>query len=145
VVLDNGRVHYFENYQLQSRDLELSGSFTIKGHKIQSITSGYNHSIMVTTRGVVFGFGYYDNHQLGVVDPSTQWGDIVSTPTEVFVGVTKFNGVAKLPNDKELHWPGAYQSWCKWRWKRSRRASCVLPMRRHRDPWLAHKILVFHF
>ena len=91
MVLDNGRVHYF-GYDAKpwNRDRcskEQSGSFTIKGHKIQSITLGYDHSIMVTMRGAVFGFGDNDNHQLGVVDPSALSGGIISTPTEVFAGV----------------------------------------------------------
>jgi alpha-tubulin suppressor-like RCC1 family protein len=97
VVLDNGQVHYFG--KLPSRDhcnKEQSGSFTIRGHKIQSIASGYDHSIMVTMRGAVFGFGCNNNHQLGV-DPSA-----LSEPTEVFATITKFKRAARLPNGKEL-------------------------------------------
>ena len=84
MVLDNGRFHYFGHGVLRSRNhcnKEQSGSFTIKGHKIQSITSGYDHGVMVTMRGVVFGFGWNNNHELGVVDPSALSGNIVSTPT----------------------------------------------------------------
>jgi hypothetical protein len=65
VVLDNGRVHYFRNVESRTRDhsdKEQSGSFTIKGHKIQSITSGYSHDTMVTMRGAVFGFGCNNGH-----------------------------------------------------------------------------------
>jgi alpha-tubulin suppressor-like RCC1 family protein len=82
--------------------MEKSGSFTIEGHKIQSITSGDKHSVMVTMRGAVFEFGHYNDHQLGVVDPSALSGNTISMPTEVFAAVTKFNEVAKLPNGKEL-------------------------------------------
>ena len=94
MVLDNRQVHYFGNGKLWSRaycDKEQSGSFIIKGHKIESITSGYYHSI-------VFGFGRNNNHQLGVVDPSALLGDIVSTPNEVFAAITKFKGAVRLPN-----------------------------------------------
>jgi alpha-tubulin suppressor-like RCC1 family protein len=90
VALDNGHVHYFGNRKLWTRDRcdkEQSGSFTIKDYKIQSITSGYDHGIMVTMRGAVFGFGYNDDCQLGVVDPSALSGDKVSLPTEVFAQV----------------------------------------------------------
>ena len=99
MVLDNGQVHYFGNDILRSRDhcdKEQSGSFTIKGHKIQSIALGYNHGVMVTMRGAIFGFGLNDNHQLGVVDPSALSGDRVLSPTKVFVPVTKFKGAARL-------------------------------------------------
>jgi alpha-tubulin suppressor-like RCC1 family protein len=106
VVLYNvGRIHHFRNGELWSRDhcdKEQSGSFTIRGHKIHSIASGYYHGIMVMMKGAVLGFGHNDDHQLGVVDPSAQSNDIVSTPTEVFVGVTKFKGVVRLPDGKEL-------------------------------------------
>jgi alpha-tubulin suppressor-like RCC1 family protein len=94
VVLDNGIVHYFE-YGKVWRDhcnKEQSVFLTIRGHKIQSITSGLYHSIMVTMRGAVFGFGCNDHHQLGVVDPSALLDDTVSTPTKVFTGVTKSKG-----------------------------------------------------
>jgi alpha-tubulin suppressor-like RCC1 family protein len=97
VVLDNGRVHYFGNGELRSRDhcnKKQSGSFTIKGHKIRSIALSNFHGVMVTMRGDVFGFGWNNYHQLGVVDPSALLGDIVSTPTEVFSAVTKSKGVA---------------------------------------------------
>jgi alpha-tubulin suppressor-like RCC1 family protein len=73
VVLDNGRVYYFGNCELQSRDhydKEQSGSFTIRGHKIQLIALGDEHYVMVMMRGAVFGFGCNNNHQLGVVDPT---------------------------------------------------------------------------
>jgi alpha-tubulin suppressor-like RCC1 family protein len=94
VVLDNGQVHSFEKVKLvRSRNhynKENSGSYTVEGHKIQSIALGYDHGVMVTTRGVIFGFGCNDHHQLGVVDPSALSGDIVSTPTKVFSTVTKF-------------------------------------------------------
>jgi alpha-tubulin suppressor-like RCC1 family protein len=76
--------------------MEQSESFIIKGHKIQSVTSSYSHSIMVTMKGAVFGFGWNNDHQLGMVDPSGLSGDTVSTPTEVFAAVTKFKGAAKL-------------------------------------------------
>jgi len=67
-----------------------SESFTITGHKIQSIASGHNHNVIVTTRGAIFGFGLNDNQQLGVVDPSALLDDIVVLePTEVFAAVTK--------------------------------------------------------
>jgi alpha-tubulin suppressor-like RCC1 family protein len=88
VVLDNGIVHYFE----YGKTMEQSESLTIKGHKIQSIASSNYHSVMVTMRGAVFGFGLNDHHQLGVVDPSAILDDTVSTPTEVFPGITKFKG-----------------------------------------------------
>jgi alpha-tubulin suppressor-like RCC1 family protein len=104
VVLDNGRVHYSGNGVVWSRDHcnnEQSGSFIIRGHKIQSIASWYDHGVMVTMRGAVFGFGHNNRHQLGVVDPSALLGEIVLTPTEVFVAVTKSNGVARLPDGKE--------------------------------------------
>jgi alpha-tubulin suppressor-like RCC1 family protein len=92
VVLNNGQVHYFGNGNHCYK--ERNGSFTIKGHKIQSIALGYFHNIMVTMKGAIFGFGSYHAHQLGVVDPSALSGDTVSTPTEVFATVTKFKGVA---------------------------------------------------
>jgi hypothetical protein len=53
---------------------------------------------MVMMRGAVFGFGCNKDHQLGVVDPSALLNDTVSTPIEVFVAVTKFNGAARLPD-----------------------------------------------
>jgi alpha-tubulin suppressor-like RCC1 family protein len=89
VVLNNGQVHYFNSIIRNSYYKKQSESFTIKGHKIQSISSGYFHTIMVTMKGAVFGFGYNSNHQLGVVDPSALSGDTVSTPTEVFAAITK--------------------------------------------------------
>jgi alpha-tubulin suppressor-like RCC1 family protein len=98
VVLDNGRVHNFGNFQEWSRDQEQSRSFTIKGHKIQSIASGFDHGVMVTMRGAIFGFGCNNDHQLGVVDPSAQSGDIILTLTEMFTVVTKFNRAARLPH-----------------------------------------------
>jgi alpha-tubulin suppressor-like RCC1 family protein len=101
VVLNNRRVHYFGNGKVLSRhhyNKEQGGSYTIKGHKIQSITSGSNHSVMVTMKGAVFGFGCNNNHQLGMVDPSALLGDIVSTPNEVFATVTKVKGAARLPD-----------------------------------------------
>jgi alpha-tubulin suppressor-like RCC1 family protein len=90
VALDNRQVHYFGNLKLRSRDhcdKEQSGYYTINGHKIQSIASGYFHGVMVTMRGAIFGFGCNDYHQLGVVDPSALSGNIVSTPIEVFAAV----------------------------------------------------------
>jgi alpha-tubulin suppressor-like RCC1 family protein len=101
VVLDNGQVHCFGHGALLFGDhchKEQSGSYTIKGHKIQSIASGYHHGIMVTMRGVVFGFGRNSNHQLGVVDPSALSDDTILTPIEVFAPVTKLKGVARLPD-----------------------------------------------
>jgi alpha-tubulin suppressor-like RCC1 family protein len=99
VVLDNGRVHYFEDVE-QLRGIhsnkEQSRQFTISSHKIQSISSGFFHSVMVTMTGAVFGFGRNDSYQLGVVDPSALSGDIVSTPTEVFAAITKFKGAVRL-------------------------------------------------
>jgi alpha-tubulin suppressor-like RCC1 family protein len=89
VVLDDRRVHHLGNGKL-------SGSFTIKGHQIQSIALGYDHEVMVTTRGAMFGFGRNDTHQLGVVDPSAPSGDTVSMPTEVFTAVTKSEGAAEI-------------------------------------------------
>ena len=90
MVLNNRQVHYFINGNSWSYDKKQSGSFTIRGHKIQSITSGYEHSVMVTMEGAVFGFGHNNDHQLGVVDPSLLSGDTVLMPTEVFAEVTKF-------------------------------------------------------
>jgi hypothetical protein len=117
VVLDNGRVHYFGNGELRSRyhcDSEQSGSLTIRGHKIQSIALGNNHGVMITMRGVVFGFGHNNDHQLGVVDPSALSGDTVSIPTEVFVAITKFKEAARLPDAKRLQRrPSAQQPCCK--------------------------------
>jgi alpha-tubulin suppressor-like RCC1 family protein len=80
--------------------MELSGSFSIKGHKIQFISTGYIHGIMVSMKGAVFGFGRNDHIQLGVVDPSALSGDMV-TLTEVFAAVTKFKGAARLPYGKK--------------------------------------------
>jgi hypothetical protein len=111
VILDNGRVHYFGNGELRSRDhcnKKQSGSYTIKGHKIQSIALGWNYGIMVTLMGAVFGFGCNDLDQLGVVDPSALSGDTVSMPTEVFATVTKFKGATKLHDGKEQQRPGAH-------------------------------------
>ena len=106
MVLDNGRVHYFD---LKS---EQSGSFTIRGHKIQSIAPGYYHVVMVTMSGAVFGFGRYP--QVDVVDPSALldythgegYGKYfrphnVSRPTEVFAVVMKSKGGDRLPDGKE--------------------------------------------
>jgi hypothetical protein len=76
--------------------MEQSESFTIKGHKIQSIVSCNYHGVMVTMRGVVFGFGCNDDHQLGVVDPSALLDDTVSMPIEVFAAVTKLKGATRL-------------------------------------------------
>jgi alpha-tubulin suppressor-like RCC1 family protein len=71
--------------------MDWSESFTITGHKIQSIASGLSHNVIVTTRGAIFRFGLNDNQQLGVVDPSALSDDIeVLEPTEVFAAVTKF-------------------------------------------------------
>jgi alpha-tubulin suppressor-like RCC1 family protein len=74
VVFDNGRVHFFGIVK-DNCYKEQSGSFIIKGHKIQSIASGYYHSVMVTMKGAVFGFGSNSRHQLGVVDPSALSSD----------------------------------------------------------------------
>ena len=82
--------------------MERSGFFTVEGHRIQSITLGDKHNIMVIMKGAVFGFGHYDNHQLGVVVPSALSGDTISTPTKVFAAVVKFNKATKLPNGKEV-------------------------------------------
>jgi hypothetical protein len=101
VVLDNRRVHYFGDGQQWSRDhckKDQSGSFTIKAQKIQSISSCIYHGVMVMMSRAIFGFGCNNDHQLGVVDPSALSGDTVSTPTEVFVAVTKFKGATKLPD-----------------------------------------------
>ena len=92
VVFNNGQVHYFGNGDHCYK--ERNGSFIFKNYKIQSITLGYFHSIMVTMMGAIFGFGNYHAYQLGVVDPSALLGDIVSTPIEVFAIVTKFKGAA---------------------------------------------------
>jgi alpha-tubulin suppressor-like RCC1 family protein len=111
VVLDNGQVHYFGSSQIWSRYhylKEQSGSFIIKGHKIQSIALGIEHGVMVTMRGVVFGLGRNNNHQLGVVDPSALLGHSILTPIKVFPAVTKFREVAKLLDGKELQWLGAH-------------------------------------
>jgi alpha-tubulin suppressor-like RCC1 family protein len=105
VVLDNGRGYYFGNGNLWSSDYsnsEHSGSFEIRGHNIQSIALGYYHVVMVTMKGSVFGFGRY--HQLGVVDPIALSGwkhGKTVMPTEVFAGVIKSKGAARLPNSKE--------------------------------------------
>jgi alpha-tubulin suppressor-like RCC1 family protein len=112
VVLENGRVHYFGNSEIWNLchfNKEQSGSFTIRGHKIHSIALGFDHNIMVTIRGAVFGFGSNVNHQLGVVDPSALLGDRVSTSTEVFFAITKFKGAARLVDGKELQQPGGHQ------------------------------------
>jgi alpha-tubulin suppressor-like RCC1 family protein len=113
VVLDNGIVHHFGYEEPQSRDHYNhcdhcdhyqvgSGSFVIGGHKIQSIALGYYHSIMVTMRGTVLGFGCNNIHQLGVVDPGVLSGHTVLMPTEVFVTITQFKEADRLPNGKEL-------------------------------------------
>jgi alpha-tubulin suppressor-like RCC1 family protein len=110
VVLNDGRVHYFINHDKWSRGKKQSGSFTIKDHSIQSIASGFKHSVMVTMEGAVFGFGRNNVHQLGMVDPSALSSDTVSMPTEVFAEVTKFKRDARLPDGKELQRPGIQQS-----------------------------------
>lgn len=92
VVLDNGQVHYFGNDKFWNRQ-ECYKVDVEKGHKMQSIASGYNHTVMVTTRGALFGFGRNEGHQLGVVDPSP-----FSTPSEVFAAVTRSKGAARLPD-----------------------------------------------
>jgi hypothetical protein len=51
---------------------------------------------MVTMTGAVFGFGCNNDHQLGMVDPSALFGDIILTPTTVFSVVTKFNRALRL-------------------------------------------------
>jgi hypothetical protein len=101
VVLDNGRVHYFGCGILESRDhcnKELGGSFRIRGHKIQSIALAYGHSVIVTMRGDMFGFGFCNAHQLGVVDPSalSSEANIVLIPTKVFTAITKSKGSAEI-------------------------------------------------
>ena len=58
MVLDNGGVHYFENGNSNQCNKKQRESFTIEGHKIQSITSGNDHGVMVTNRGAVFPFEY---------------------------------------------------------------------------------------
>jgi alpha-tubulin suppressor-like RCC1 family protein len=99
VLDDNGQIHYFGNYlwTRKHREKEQRGSYTIRGHKIQSIALGYDHSIMVTTRGAIFRFKWIKNYQLGMMDPSTLLGDTISTPIEVLAPVTKF-GTTKLPD-----------------------------------------------
>jgi alpha-tubulin suppressor-like RCC1 family protein len=90
MVLDNGQVHYFGKGKIRIRNhctKEQSGSFTVTGNRIQSIASGYDHGVMVMMRGAILGFGYNDDHQLGVVDPSALSGGIISMPIEVFAGV----------------------------------------------------------
>ena len=92
VVLDNGQVHYFDSIIGNLNNENQSVSYTMKGHKIQSISSGYDHAIIVTTKGALFGFGYNNNHQLGVVDPSALSGDTILIPTTVFAVITKSKG-----------------------------------------------------
>jgi hypothetical protein len=53
---------------------------------------------MVTVSGAIFGFGWNNDHQLGVMDPSTPLGDTISTPIEVFAIVNKFKRIARLPD-----------------------------------------------
>jgi deoxycytidine triphosphate deaminase len=67
-----------------------------------TVALGYYHVVMVTMKGSVFGFGRY--HQLGVVDPIALSGwkhGKTVMPTEVFAGVIKSKGAARLPNSKE--------------------------------------------
>ena len=90
MVLDNGQVHSLRMGKLPSEDhcdMDWSESFSITGHKIQSIASGFYHNVIVTTRGAIFGFGLNNKQQLGVVDPSAL---VVLEPTELFAAVTKF-------------------------------------------------------
>ena len=108
VVLDNGQVHYFET-SIYKCYKDHNGCFIIKDYKTQSIVSSFCHNVMVTMKGVVFGFGWNDHHQLGEVDPSALLGDRVLTPTEMCAAITKFKGVATLHDGKELQQPGAHQ------------------------------------
>jgi hypothetical protein len=57
---------------------------------------------MVTMKGALFGFGCNDYYQLGFVDPSSLSGNLVLTPTKVFVAVTKSKGAAGLPDDSVI-------------------------------------------
>jgi alpha-tubulin suppressor-like RCC1 family protein len=89
-------------------DKDHNGSYTINGHKIQSITLGFDHGVMVTMKGVVLGFGYNRNYQLGVVDPSDLSDETVSMPIEGFAKVTKFKGATRLLDVKEPQQPGTH-------------------------------------
>ena len=91
-------------------DKEESGSFTIKGHKIQSIALDYNHNITVTMEGAIFAFGSNNKHQLGVVDQSALLADFTSTPIEVFAAITESKRAAILHDSSDSTWKSSVWS-----------------------------------
>jgi alpha-tubulin suppressor-like RCC1 family protein len=99
VLADNGTVHSFGWVAYFSLGVQgkaasdkvptpQSLDLALQGHKASSISAGQYHTLVLTKKGAIFGFGDNDASQLGMVNAVTQAPFPVRTPAEVFTSVT---------------------------------------------------------
>ena len=99
VLADNGTVHSFgwvAYYSLGVQGKAASDKvptpqsldLVLQGHKVSTISAGQYHTLVVTKKGAIFGFGDNDASQLGMVNAVTMAPFPVRTPTEVFTSIT---------------------------------------------------------
>lgn len=100
VLADNGTVHAFgwvayhslgvqgkaaSDKVLTPQSLEMA----LQGHKVAAVAAGQYHTVVVTKKGAIFGFGDNDRSQLGMVNPVTASpAPSVIAPAEVFTSIT---------------------------------------------------------
>ncbi|KAG0562187.1 hypothetical protein KC19_9G125100 [Ceratodon purpureus] len=92
VLSDNGTVHSFGWVAFYSLGVQgkaasdkvltpQSLDLALEGHKISSISAGQYHTLVLTKKGAIFGFGDNDKSQLGMCPP-------LRAPEEVFTSLT---------------------------------------------------------
>uniref|UniRef100_A0A7I4D5J0 RCC1-like domain-containing protein n=1 Tax=Physcomitrium patens TaxID=3218 RepID=A0A7I4D5J0_PHYPA len=99
VLGDNGTVHSFGWMAYHSLGVQgKSASDTVvspqsldlalHGHKVSTIAAGMYHTLVITRKGAIFGFGDNDSSQLGPVSVTNETPLAVRIPAEVFSCVT---------------------------------------------------------
>lgn len=60
----------------------------LRGHKVSNVAAGQYHTLVVTKKGAIFGFGDNEQNQLGIVNAINTSPMPVKTPAEVFTSIT---------------------------------------------------------
>lgn len=100
MLADNGAVHSFGWVAYFSLGVQgkaasdkvptpRSLDLALQDHKVSSISAGQYHTLVLTKKGAIFGFGDNDASQLGIENAVTETPLRVRTPTEVFTSVTR--------------------------------------------------------
>lgn len=99
MLADNGAVHAFGWVAYHSLGVQgkaasdkvatpQSLELALQGHKVAAVAAGQYHTVVVTKKGAIFGFGDNEQSQLGMVNAVNTSPLPVKTPAEVFTSVT---------------------------------------------------------